>query len=246
METVETKNRLDRLEMTRVLIQGLAIARDGIAADLNAFKGLSLAAIKMMYAGEELFDGDFVAHLKEKKDMLEREFNEVGLVDLTSESEPDVTKPESKADAVIEEAVSEPEKLDSLVVKSLVAEIEGILDRTTAEGQKEVLAALQASQPNRTAEPKHLSSLMTKSLFAEIEEILDATTAEEQKEVLASLQASQPNRTAEYEAEMARDEARDNLIDLVGESSYPAQTKTYDMLTDFVKRSQDELVTEAA
>ena len=204
VESTKTKNKL---EETRELIQGLVLASKETTMGLVVFKGLSLAAIQMMLAGEELFDEDFVDHLKEKAGMLQKAIAEMDSVSKEPESEADAvieeateSEPESEADAVIEEAIAAPKGLGRAIIASLVEDIEELLDHTTAEGQKEVLVILQASQPQRTAE---------------------------------------------YEAEVARDDARDNLINLVGESSYPAQTELYSMLTDFVKKSRGEL-TEAA
>ena len=211
MEPLEIKNKLER---TRELVKGLAVAKKEIAMNLAAFKGLSLAAIKMMLAGEELFDQDFVEHLTEKEGMLEDVFvkksvEEIFVANL-GETNQRVEATESEPDEVIEEAVADTETTKEA-------------DVTENEGFKEYV----------------------KLSVQEIEKIMDGWQPRLQERVLAILQDGQPRRRTEYEIEMARDEAQGNLIDLISESSYPAQTKLYKMLTDFIKDSRGEL-TEAA
>ncbi len=183
VETVETKNKLEGL------VKQLEEAKGEVMKNTEVSKGIMLADIDLLLAGEEYLTYDVIAQLEEARGFFVEEDSE------TDE------KPESDADAAIEEAVAGSEITDMTFVNLLVADIKKILARTTAEGQKEVLAALQAGQPERTAK---------------------------------------------YEAEMARDEARDNMLDSVCELPIDAQTKLYRMFHVTVNDSRDELVTEAA
>ena len=137
MESEGTKNKL---EWMREITRNLADAKSEIAGNIEAAKMLMGASVDLLLAGEDYLTWDAIQQLKDVRGLF---------VDEDSET---AKKSESEADAAIEEVVADSETFGSSMVHSLVADIEKLLANTTAKGQEEVLAALQASQPQRTAD----------------------------------------------------------------------------------------------
>lgn len=147
-------------------------------------------------------------------------------------------------DLLDDDIIQELKHTQGWLTKEVSGEDVSMSDKLIGSAEKSESEA-DAVIEEAVAAPKGLDGAIVASIVKEIEEVLDHTTPEGQVEVMQILADRQPQRFTEYEAEIARDEVRDNLINLVNESSYPAQTKLYEMLTDFIKKSQGEL-TEAA
>lgn len=73
MKSEETENKTER---TRELIRGMDQAGKEIALAIESFKGLSLAAINMLLAGDEFFNEDLLQQLKDEKGILDRHYVE--------------------------------------------------------------------------------------------------------------------------------------------------------------------------
>ena len=151
---VESLQAENKLEETRELTRGLAAAAVEAAKGLEKTKIVMLASINFLLgASPDLLDDDIIQELKHTQKWLTKEVSEGG-VSMSDKLMVSAEEPESEADAVIEEAIAAPKGLDAAIVASIVKEIEEVLDRTTPEGQVEVMQILADRQPERFAEYK--------------------------------------------------------------------------------------------
>lgn len=109
---------------------------------------------------------------------------------------------------------------------------------------EEAVAEAETTKGRDITETKEFKAFVESGVEA-IEKVIDGWHPSLQERVLAILLDEQPQRRAEHEAEMARDDAQGDLIDLIGEAPYSVQAKLYRMLIGLIKDSHGEL-TEAA
>jgi len=156
METVKTKDKLEKLQMTTKELKVLA---EDLQLETIARKRLVIAATDVILASDDYICEGLIEELKQGKECISRELQDIG-EGIAKDGE-SVEATEREADAVIEEVVAEPETTEEQGVESErgkeyvkigVERIEKEFEGWRPPFQEKILQELQSRQPQRTAE----------------------------------------------------------------------------------------------